>query len=158
MAHGTTPTPKKGPQWQLAQSAHLKKDAKFLERLARGAVRAAAKAAGSARRSLYRWRQADAELAAAWDDALEVDTDLLEDDVLRRALHGVAEPRFYEGEVCGHVRKYNDALLDLPAQGAPALKIFRQGPAAPVRPPRGGVDGAGRSGAAPSRRLHATDA
>jgi hypothetical protein len=98
MANGTRRTPEK--------------DAGFLERLSRGAsVSAAAKGAGYARRSLYRWRAADAELAAAWDDALEVDTDLLEDEALRRALHGVAEPRFYEGKARGHVQKYSDTLL-----------------------------------------------
>jgi hypothetical protein len=31
--------------------------------------------------------------------------------VLRRARDGIEEPRFYEGAVCGHVRKYSDALL-----------------------------------------------
>ena len=50
------------------------------------------------------------KFAAAWDDAIEDGTDLLEDEVLRRAKDGVDEPRFYEGEVCGHVRKYSDTL------------------------------------------------
>jgi transposase-like protein len=57
--------------------------------LSQGAsVSAAAKGAGYARRSLYRWRAAAAELAAAWDDALdalEIGTDILEDEALRRA-------------------------------------------------------------------------
>jgi hypothetical protein len=59
---------------------------------------------------VYKWRAADVELAAAWDDALEAGTDLLEDEALRRAKDGYDEPRFYEGEVCGHVRKYSDTL------------------------------------------------
>jgi hypothetical protein len=97
MANGTTRTPEK--------------DAQFLERLSRGASVGAAAGAGYARRSLYRWRAADAELAAAWESALETGTDGLEDEALRRALRGVAEPRFYEGEVCGYVQKYSDTLL-----------------------------------------------
>jgi hypothetical protein len=88
------------------------KDAKFVEMLASGAsVAAAAKAAGYGRQRLYECREADPELAAAWDDALEEGTDLLEDEALRRAKDGVEEPRFYEGEVCGHVRKYSDTLM-----------------------------------------------
>jgi hypothetical protein len=34
----------------------------------------------------------------------------LNGDDLRRCKDGVEEPRFYEGEVCGHVRKYSDTL------------------------------------------------
>ncbi len=88
-----------------------KKDAKFLELLSQGAtVSAAAQGAGYARASLYRWRKAREDFAAAWDEALEVGTDLLEDEVLRRAKDGTAEPRFYEGAVCGHVQRYSDTL------------------------------------------------
>jgi hypothetical protein len=88
------------------------KDLKFIECLAEGAsVAAAAKAAGYGRQRLYEWREADPQLAAVWDDALEEGTDLLEDEALRRAKDGVAEPRFYEGQVCGTVKKYSDTLL-----------------------------------------------
>jgi hypothetical protein len=98
MANGTTGT--------------AQKDAKFLELLSQGAtVGAAARGAGYARRSLYRWRKARADFAAAWDDALAEGTDLLEDEALRRAKDGFDEPRFYEGQVCGHVRRYSDTLL-----------------------------------------------
>jgi hypothetical protein len=87
------------------------KDAKFLEFLSQGAtVTAAARAAGYTRSRVYERRKADAEFAAAWDDSLGQGTDLLEDEALRRAKDGVAEPRFYEGQVCGYVRKYSDTL------------------------------------------------
>src|SRR6266540_5668259 len=105
-------TPKKRPPMANGTTRTPKKDAKFLEILSQGAtVGAAAGGAGYARRSLYRWREADAELAAAWESALEAGTDGLEDEALRRAKDGVAEPRFYEGRVCGYVQKYSDALL-----------------------------------------------
>jgi hypothetical protein len=144
MANGTTRTPEK--------------DAKFLERLSRGAsVSAAAKGAGYARRSLYRWRAADAELAAAWDDALEVDTDLLEDEALRRALHGAAAPRFHEG-VCGTVQKYSDTLLIFLLKARRPEKY--SGKAGQHLSGHLEVEWmvSGRSGAAPARRLHATGA
>src|SRR6266545_4396474 len=88
------------------------KDAKFFEFLSQGAsVTAAARAAGYTRSRVYERRKADAEFAAAWDDSLGQGTDGLEDEALRRAKDGVAEPRFYEGRVCGYVQKYSDALL-----------------------------------------------
>jgi hypothetical protein len=97
MANRTTRTPEK--------------DAKFLDALTNGAsISCAAKAAGYGRASVYEWRSADADFAAAWDEALDTGTDLLEDEALRRAKEGVDEPRFYEGEICGHVRKYSDTL------------------------------------------------
>jgi hypothetical protein len=98
------------------------------------------------RSQVYAWRETDAEFAAAWDDSLDqgADTSRMrccaalgaasEDEVLRRARDGVEEPRFYEGEVCGHVRKYSDTD-DLPVQGAPAREVRRQGPDRPYGQP-----------------------
>jgi hypothetical protein len=88
------------------------KDAKFFEFLSQGgSVTAAAGAAGYTRSRVYERRKTDAEFAAAWDDLLGQGTDLLEDEALRRAMDGVEEPRFYEGEICVHVRKYSDTLM-----------------------------------------------
>jgi len=53
----------------------------------------------------------DEAFAAAWDDAVNQGTDVLEAEALRRAKDRFNEPRFYEGDVCGHVRKYSDTLL-----------------------------------------------
>jgi hypothetical protein len=98
MANRTTRTPEK--------------DAKFLEALNQGAsIAAAARLAGYGRRSIYEWRAQDAEFAAACEEALECGTDLLEDEALRRAKDGIDEPKFYEGDVCGHVRRYSDTLM-----------------------------------------------
>jgi len=35
----------------------------------------------------------------------------LEDEAIRRGKDGIEEPVFYQGEVCGHVRKFSDVLL-----------------------------------------------
>jgi hypothetical protein len=97
MANRTTRTPEK--------------DAIFLEALRNGAsISSAAKSAAYGRTSIYQWRKDNADFAAAWDEALDEGTDVLEDEVMRRARDGVDEPRFYEGEVCGYVRKYSDTL------------------------------------------------
>jgi transposase-like protein len=94
MANGTTGT--------------AQKDAKFLELLSQGAtVGAAARGAGYARRSLYRWRKARADFAAAWDDALAEGTDLLEDEALRRRRMGSmsrASTRGRSAATCGATR------------------------------------------------------
>jgi hypothetical protein len=54
--------------------------------------------------------QGQPRLRRSLDEALDEGTDVLEDEVMRRARDGVDEPRFYEGEVCGYVRKYSDTL------------------------------------------------
>ena len=63
-----------------------KKRALFLGALTEGAsVTAACGRAVITRRTVYVWREADPEFAAAWDDAIEAGTDALEDEALRRA-------------------------------------------------------------------------
>ncbi len=85
---------------------------RFLAMLAEGgSVAAAAKQAKIGRRTAYEWRAADPEFATAWDEAIEVGTDALEDEAVRRARDGVDEPVYYQGEKCGVVRRYSDTLL-----------------------------------------------
>ncbi len=90
----------------------------FLDALRRGSsVGAACAAAGIARQTAYAWRLADAAFKAAWDDAYEDGTDVLEDEALRRALEGVLEPVVSAGKLVQHegeplfVRKFSDAVL-----------------------------------------------
>ena len=42
---------------------------------------------------------------------MELGTEALEYEAVRRAYHGVAEPVFYNGVQCGSVTKYSDKLL-----------------------------------------------
>jgi hypothetical protein len=76
-----------------------------------GNVSAAAAACGIHRTTAYLQRKTDREFAREWDEALEVACDSLEHEARRRALEGCDEPVFYEGSVCGHVRKYSDTLM-----------------------------------------------
>ena len=86
--------------------------ATFLDALeSSGNVTAAARRAGVDRGTAYRSRAAAAEFRAAWDEALEVALDALEAEARRRALEGWDEPVFHAGEICGHIRKYDAALL-----------------------------------------------
>lgn len=90
-----------------------KKQERFLQHLAKtGKVLESAKAAGYVNTSmLHRLRKEDGEFARRWEEALEAAADALEDEAIRRAVDGVEEPVFYQGEVVGHVTKYSDALL-----------------------------------------------
>jgi len=62
---------------------------KFLEALSEGmSIANAAGAAGAGRGAMYIWRREDPLFAADWDEAVEVGTDLLEDEARRRAMNG----------------------------------------------------------------------
>lgn len=86
----------------------------FLAALAEtgGRVMEAAKAAGYTDTSaLQKYRRENEDFAEEWDRAVEAGTDMLVDEVVRRAIDGVHEPQFYKGEVIGYTLKYSDALL-----------------------------------------------
>ena len=52
----------------------------------------------------------DPDFSAAWDEALERGLDSIEDEVMRRAKDGVAEPVYYRGAVVGETRRFSDPL------------------------------------------------
>jgi transposase-like protein len=92
--------------------------ATFLRELRkRGNVSDAARKARIDRTTAYRWRDAEPEFAAAWDEAIEHAIDVMESEAYRRAVEGVDEPVFgrigkdQDGEV-GTIRKYSDALMN----------------------------------------------
>jgi hypothetical protein len=61
--------------------------------------------------TVYRRRKEDAAFRLAWDKAEKVGTEMLEDEAVRRAYHGVLTPVYYNGKVCGQTRNYSDKLL-----------------------------------------------
>jgi len=75
-----------------------------------GNVTHAARAAEVARRNHPIWMQ-QPEYAEAFEDAREEACDHLEGEARRRAVTGTEEPVFYNGQVCGTIRKYSDTLL-----------------------------------------------
>lgn len=90
----------------------------FLKELRRrGNVSDAARAAGVDRSTPYRWREAEPEFAAAWDEAIESVMDAMEGEAYRRAVEGVDEPVFgriakdTDGQI-GTIRKYSDTLMN----------------------------------------------
>jgi len=85
---------------------------RFLHWLRLGwSVTAARQFAGLAKETVYKHRERDPAFAAAWEAALEEGTDRLEDEAVRRAVHGVKDPIVYEGKIVGARLKYSDVLL-----------------------------------------------
>lgn len=76
-----------------------------------GNVTEAARKAGISRSAAYDARAADPSFALKWRDAAHSISDRLTAEAVRRALEGVEEPYYYQGEERGTVRKFNDALL-----------------------------------------------
>ena len=74
-----------------------------------------ADAIGVARQTLYYLRKTDPDFAREWDEAADIG-DLIqlsecEKEADFRGRLGWLEPKFYEGRVCGFIRKYSDGLL-----------------------------------------------
>lgn len=88
--------------------------ATFLAALeAHGMVTTAARAAAVTTDTVYKHRKADEAFAHAWAEAYAAYCDRLEMEAYRRAVDGVDEPVYQQGELVGVVRKYSDALLTL---------------------------------------------
>jgi hypothetical protein len=86
----------------------------FIECLAdTSSVRQAAHDVDRAVEGAYRLRRRPGSeaFAAAWDAALAHATRCLVDEAYERALHGVSQPVFHQGEQVGERRHYSDALL-----------------------------------------------
>lgn len=97
-----------GPQRGLDE-ASLKN---FLHYLAfSGSVTYASGRAGIERRTLYRRKADDEAFAAQWEEALQLGIDRLQDDAMRRALHGTERAVFRNGQRVGSVQQYDNRLL-----------------------------------------------
>lgn len=85
---------------------------RFLRILAAtGVVSRAVEGTGVSRFTVYEHRKNDADFRRRWEEADEAYADALEAEAYRRAVKGVEEPVFYQGEVCGKIRRYSDSLL-----------------------------------------------
>ncbi|MFI5022624.1 MAG: terminase [Alphaproteobacteria bacterium] len=123
MASATKLTPKKREQ--------------FLAALAAGAtVTRAAKDTSASRQAWYGAREHDTAFAEAWDEAVKIGNDALEDEAVRRGAVGVRRAVYQGGKRVGFVREYSDALLMLVLKARRPEKFGR----------RTSVDHAGKGG------------
>ncbi len=85
---------------------------RFLREFARtGSVSAACRASGLARRTVYRWRDADADFRRRWDAARERGVGHLRDEVMERALVGDEVPVWHDGRIVDHVAEPDPRVL-----------------------------------------------
>lgn len=89
---------------------------KFFEEC--GNITRAAELARINRRDHYIWLDSDPEYKTAFAESQKIAGDALEAECYRRALDGVDEPVFYQGQECGTVRKFSDTLAIFLLKGA----------------------------------------
>ncbi len=95
----------------FSRITHPKK-IRFLEAFADvGTVTRAAKVAGIERRTHYWWLKDDPDYAAAYQETQEQAADMIEAELVRRAVEGVEKPVHYQGKRVDVVREYSDILL-----------------------------------------------
>ena len=107
----TTKTIPSSQNTQLKKRMDNKK-AKFLEHFGKlGIIGGAAKATGTSRRNVYFWLEKDPKFAEDFEHARSDVLEMLENEAIRRAYHGIDKPVFYKGDECGVIREYSDTLL-----------------------------------------------
>lgn len=93
------------------KQATRKWEAKFLEAFRRHkSITHACRAAHLDPSTVYKWRKESESFADKWDEIYNEITDLIETSAVNRAADGWEEPVFYQGAICGTVRKYSDVL------------------------------------------------
>jgi len=98
----------KGKGAKLGISARRRKFIDVLRRT--NNVSHAAREAGIAVSTVYRYRAKVERFRTQWDEAVNEALDQLEAALMERALQGVEKKVFFGGKACGTVRHYSDAL------------------------------------------------
>lgn len=128
MTKATQATPKKGRRNSAAATRRRDWRTIFINALREGGnIRAACAKAKINRTTAYRERKANGAFNDLWDAALEDAGDTLEAEAWRRAVKGVLEPVFYQGDEVGEVRRYSDTLLIFLLKGAKPEKYKDRG-------------------------------
>lgn len=90
----------------------VRRQQKFLTQLALGnTVMAAARSIGVAPVTVYEHRKTDAAFAAAWEEALELGIQAMEQEAMRRAVHGTKKMVVSAGKILGTDIQHSDGLL-----------------------------------------------
>jgi hypothetical protein len=79
---------------------------------------------------LYYRKKTDQEFAIAWAEAIERAGDRFEAEAVRRAITGVEEDVYYQGEIVGQKTNYSDGLLAKLLDGSKPDKYQRKRDAA----------------------------
>ena len=76
-----------------------------------GLVKQACQAAGVSVGAFYKWTANDTLFLEAFERSKAKTLPVLEEEMVRRGLHGYLEPVYYQGERVGEIRRYSDKLL-----------------------------------------------
>jgi hypothetical protein len=79
-------------------------------------TREACETVGIKRKDVKALKAADAEFAGDYREARGYGDDVIRNELARRAIEGVDEPVFWQGQQVGTVRRYSDRLLALMAK------------------------------------------
>ncbi len=82
-----------------------------------GVRKTAAEATGVSYCQVGRWKDRDEEFRQAYHEVEDKIADRLEKEAIRRAVEGVEEPVYYQGEVVGSITRYSDKLLTFLLKG-----------------------------------------
>lgn len=69
------------------------------------------------RRHAYELKAEDSAFSDAWERALDIGFDKLEEEAIRRAYEGYEKPVFQGGRLVGTIREYSDTLMCLLLKG-----------------------------------------
>jgi hypothetical protein len=96
----------------MARKSTVDKARKVLKNYAAtGNIDLACRKAKVNRRTHYRWLERYPRYRAAFESTRRAAGESLESEAVRRASKGTLEPVYYQGKVCGHVKRYSDGLM-----------------------------------------------
>jgi hypothetical protein len=103
----------------MTGTERAEKQGEFLAAFAQiGTVSGASKAVKISRQTHYDWLASEEDYPSRFADAQDQATDALESEARRRAIVGVDEPVYYQGEIVGYTRRKSDVLLIFMLKGA----------------------------------------
>jgi hypothetical protein len=89
----------------------------YLESLRKdGTLTGGTSAAHISPHTVYWWRENDETFPLREREAIEAFADMLEQEIVRRGVHGVTKPVYQGGELVGETVEYSDRLLELAAK------------------------------------------
>lgn len=110
----------KAPSKRALKRRHwAQEQARFLSEYAKcGNILLAANKAKIKRAKHYDWLEGDPDYEVRFATAHEEACEVLEAEAHRRAVVGIQEPVWYQGQKCGSIKKYSDTLLIFLMKGA----------------------------------------
>ncbi len=83
-----------------------------------GSITRACQVVDISRIAVWHWKREDEKFNEAFGRAMDLASDLMEDELMRRACEGVIKPIFQGGKLVGSVRERSDTLLIFGLKGA----------------------------------------